>query len=167
MSVYAEYGEKERERLENVYDIEILESKLKWLRKDQETLAACEKTLLDRIAQVEATPFSEEVVIIPRNYGKKEYFVTFERTPVIDGIFTREGKVTARSERFEHTPTEGETYRKGYTRGRPAAVAKAIEWAKEHQCRIRSEMDLTKGETRQVFEAGLPLATPSAEVIFA
>lgn len=165
MSLYSEYGGRERTSLSEVYSIETLESKKKWLETDKKTLEDYEAALNEQIALVRKTPFSDEVVIVSRNYGKVAYFVTYERTPIIDGTPRPLLKVVVDSARYEHTPTEDEIHRRGYARGRPAAIATAIRWAKDHSCRIRAEMDLTKKETREILDAGLPFSSPSAAVL--
>lgn len=165
MSLYSEYGGRERTSLSEVYSIETLESKKKWLETDKKTLEDYEAALNEQIALVRKTAFSDEVVIVPRNYGKVAYFVTHERTPIIDGTFRPTLKVIVHSARYEHTPTEDEVHRRGYSRGRPAAIATAIRWAKDHSCRIRAEMDLTKKEIREILDAGLPFSSSSAAVL--
>lgn len=89
MSLYSEYGPRAVADLNKTYNLPYLERTVKYLEEGQTTLQKYEAALHAQIARVRETPFHEEVLLEPTtncyaNY-RREYRVTFERTPIIDG----------------------------------------------------------------------------------
>lgn len=164
MSLHSEYGPRAVADLNKTYNLPYLERTVKYLEEGQTTLQKYEAALHAQIARVRETPFHEEVLLEPTtncyaNY-RREYRVTFERTPIIDGE-PRPALKVATSRTFLHTPGPGDDY----ANGRQAALELAIEWAVKHQCGIRSAMDPYQKEVQEILRAEVPFTSPSSSIL--